>query len=163
MSIRNERGESMRRRIRPLRSILTAGALTAGLLVGASATASAVPMESTPATAQVSAQAVNNLGLTIRQAKGVQQQLRTVGQHNIAVDGYLGPQSWKALQIELQDPWGYNGDIDGIVGPKTIKALQRALGGRWGYPQDEIDGIAGPKTRAAFARWANWCADKYGY
>lgn len=133
-----------------------------GTLAGTSATAAAAPTDNTPAVAaaDVTPQAVENLGLTTRQAKGVQRRLKEFGYDPGAIDGQLGPNSWKAMQRGLRQ-LGYTGPIDGIVGPNTIKALQRAMK-HWGYT-GPIDGIAGPGTRAAFARFANYCVNLYGY
>ncbi|MGW7557010.1 peptidoglycan-binding domain-containing protein, partial [Streptomyces rimosus] len=72
--------------------------------------------------------AVNNLGLSVAEAKKVQRWLKTY--------------------------WGYTGAIDGKVGSGTVKALQRLLKHSWGYT-GQIDGEAGKGTKAAFRRFAN--------
>ncbi|GGS52043.1 hypothetical protein GCM10010270_23330 [Streptomyces violaceus] len=142
---------------------VAAAGISVSTLVGASATAVAAPADTTPAVVtKISAQAVQNLGLSIRQAKGVQRRYQELGYAPGTIDGYLGTNSWKAIQRGLRDHNGYTDDIDGIVGPNTIKALQRGLKDHWGYT-GPIDGIAGDGTRAAFARFGTWCADKYGY
>lgn len=150
---------------RTLVSGVAAAGITAGTLAGATATATAAAPVDTPSavTADISPQAVENLGLSIRQAKGVQHRMRAFGYNPGTIDGYLGPNSWKAIQRALRDGgYGYNDAIDGIVGTNTIKALQRMLKESWGYT-GAIDGIAGSGTRAAWARFGTWCADRYGY
>ncbi|MFE2296391.1 peptidoglycan-binding protein [Streptomyces sp. NPDC059452] len=135
--------------------------IAVGTLAGASA-AAAAPVNTAPAvTAEIAPQAVENLGLSVRQAKGLQHRLQVVGHNPGAIDGYLGTNSWKALQRSLRTH-GYTGAIDGIVGPNTIRALQRALKEDFGYT-GAIDGIAGSGTRAAFARCGNHWANQYGY
>ncbi|MBB1246128.1 peptidoglycan-binding protein, partial [Streptomyces durbertensis] len=113
------------------------------------------------ATAQITPQAVENLGLTVRQAKGIQRHLWQLGHDPGTIDGQLGTNSWKAMQRSLRS-YGYSDAIDGIVGPNTIKALQRMLKQHWGY-SGAIDGIAGSGTRAAFARCGTAWANNYGY
>lgn len=57
-------------------------------------------------------------------------------QGDIKEDGSFGPETIKALQIEL----GLTGaDVDGSFGPKTIRALQAAIGA-------PVDGSFGPTT-----------------
>jgi hypothetical protein len=44
----------------------------------------------------------------------------------VPVDGYLGVETWKAVQRRL----GFTGlAVDGVPGPRTVKALQRRLNG----------------------------------
>ncbi|MDT0489844.1 peptidoglycan-binding domain-containing protein [Streptomyces sp. NPDC012600] len=145
-------------------SSVAAAGIVVGTLAGASGTAAAAPADTKSATAtKIAPQAVQNLGLSVRQAKGIQRRHQEVGYNPGAIDGQLGTGSWKAIQRALRDHHGYAGAIDGIVGPNTIRALQRSLkANNWGYT-GAIDGIAGPGTRAAFARWANWCVDRYNY
>jgi lysozyme family protein len=127
---------------------LAAGSLaTAGTAFAAADTKPAVSSE-------VSVLAVNNLGLTVAEAKKVQEWLKQYWGYTGAIDGQLGTNSWKAFQRCLKQYWGYTGEIDGIVGPNTIKALQRLLKDSWGYT-GPIDGIAGAGTKAAFKRFAN--------
>ncbi|MGA5197366.1 peptidoglycan-binding domain-containing protein [Streptomyces exfoliatus] len=141
------------------RSIVSATAvvgLATGTLAGAGTSFAASEPAARPA---VSAEAfgtlaTNNLGLTSEQAKGIQRWVRGWGYEG-AIDGYLGTNSWKAIQTYLAKDWDYNDSIDGIVGPNTIKALQRFLRAHSGYT-GPIDGIAGPGTRAAWANWANY-------
>ncbi|MET9208245.1 peptidoglycan-binding domain-containing protein [Streptomyces bacillaris] len=138
-------------------------AIAAASLVGTSATAIAAPMGAPQAiAAEIAPQTVENLGLTVRQAKGVQRRLKETGYDPGTIDGYLGTNSWKASQRAHRAQGRYSGPIDGIVGPETIKAEQRALKQFWGYT-GAIDGIAGPGTKAAFARYADWCVALYGY
>lgn len=95
-------------------------------------------------------------------AKGIQRHHQELGYNRGAVDGERGTNSWKAIRRALRIDYGYTDRIDGIVGPNPIEALQRGLKEAWGYT-DPIDGIAGSDIRAAFARWANWCVELYGY
>ncbi|MGW7291878.1 peptidoglycan-binding domain-containing protein [Streptomyces xiamenensis] len=126
-------------------------AISGGSLITAS-TALAAPADKPAATSDaVAPLAVNNLGLTANQAMKLQANLAKNGYYTGAIDGQLGPQSWKAIQAVLKERWGYNDAIDGIVGPNTIQALQRYLKAHFNYT-GAIDGIAGPETRAAFAR-----------
>ncbi|MFJ4467287.1 peptidoglycan-binding domain-containing protein [Streptomyces sp. NPDC089424] len=98
--------------------------------------------------------AVNNLGLTVTQAKKWQCYLRDWHYSPGVIDGQLGTDSWKAAQRAF-NAWGYDaGVVDGIVGPDTIKALQRFLSGRPGSSL-EITGVAGPETREEFAEFAS--------
>ncbi|MER7405068.1 peptidoglycan-binding domain-containing protein [Streptomyces sp. NPDC000070] len=138
--------------------------ITFSALACASATAAAAPTATTPAVStKIAPQATQNLGLSIRQAKGVQRHLKEFGYNPGTVDGYLGTDSWKAMQRALRDEgYGYTSAIDGIVGTNTIQALQRALKKNWDYA-GPIDGIAGDGTRAAFARMGNAYANQYGY
>ncbi|MFH8724631.1 peptidoglycan-binding protein [Streptomyces termitum] len=106
-----------------------------------------------PRTAVVAVTAVNNLGLTQNQAKGVQCFLDGSIYGNFVIDGYLGTESWKGIQRWLNNEWGQNLSVDGAVGPQTIKGLQYFLKyGNWGYT-GALDGVAGPETQAAFARF----------
>ncbi|MFE6475664.1 peptidoglycan-binding domain-containing protein [Streptomyces rochei] len=142
---------------------VAAAVIAVGAGLGASATAAAAPGD-TPlnVTSQATSQAVENLGLNARQAKGIQRHLQVRGYNPGTIDGYLGTDSWKAMQRSLRDYHGYTGAIDGIVGPNTIKALQRMLKEFYGYT-GAIDGIAGDGTRAAWARCGSAWADHYGY
>ncbi|MFE6041878.1 peptidoglycan-binding protein [Streptomyces sp. NPDC056452] len=141
------------------RSIVSATAV-AGLAIGTLAGAGSSFAASAPAAPPaVSAEAfgtlaTNNLGLTSKQAKGIQRWLRGWG-YNGDIDGLLGTNSWKAIQNFLEDQWEYDDAIDGIPGPNTIKALQRFLSEHSQYT-GPIDGIAGPGTRAAWSNWANF-------
>lgn len=128
-----------------------------GLAAGSLATAGTgfAAADTKPAAgSEVSVLAVNNLGLTVAEAKKVQDWLKQYWGYTGAIDGQLGTNSWKAFQRCLKQYWGYTGEIDGIVGPNTIKALQRLLKDSWGYT-GPIDGIAGAGTKAAFKRFAN--------
>lgn len=140
-----------------VRAVASTGVmLTTLLAVGAgglatAGTASAAPTVSHTASSEtVAPLAVVNLGLTTAEAQRLQRWLRTHYSYSGAVDGQLGPQSWRAMQRFLKERWSYNDAVDGIVGPNTIRALQRMLKhGGLGYG-GPIDGIAGPETRAAF-------------
>ncbi|MFE0691866.1 peptidoglycan-binding protein [Streptomyces xiamenensis] len=101
--------------------------------------------------------AVNNLGLTVDEAKHIQRVLTDHYGYTGPIDGLLGIDSWKGMQRFLAKSYGYDDAIDGIVGPNTIKALQRYLASRYAYT-GAIDGIAGPATTAAFKRMAAQCA-----
>jgi peptidoglycan hydrolase-like protein with peptidoglycan-binding domain len=144
------------------------GLAAAGIAVGALAVtgpaAAAAPSGAPPvAVGAASVLATENLGLSNRQGKGVQRRLQEFGYSPGTIDGYLGANSWKAMQRALRDQgYGYSGAIDGIVGPNTVKALQRMLKDHWSYA-GAIDGIAGSGTRAAFARFADYCVALYGY
>jgi len=69
---------------------------------------------------------------------------------NLAVDGVLGPRTWRAWQEELKRSWGYSGAIDGIPGPLTGRAIQRSVRSH-GYTGPE-NGNLGPNTRRAVQR-----------
>ncbi len=97
--------------------------------------------------------AVNNLGLSVAQAKKLQRALKGWG-YNGAIDGQLGTGSWQAMQRYLKKYWSYDGAIDGIVGSGTVKALQRWLKSNWGY-SGAIDGVAGAGTKAALKRYVD--------
>ncbi|MGP4012761.1 hypothetical protein [Streptomyces sp. 4N124] len=72
--------------------------------------------------------AVVNLGLSTKQAKGMQAMLIAYDLDSSMVnDGALGPDSSKAMQQMLKWFHGYDGALDGVPGPKTIVALQRWL------------------------------------
>ncbi|MFI9465719.1 peptidoglycan-binding domain-containing protein [Streptomyces xiamenensis] len=134
-----------------LAAITGGGLVTAGTAAGAPAENRAVAGES------VAPLAVNNLGLTIEEAKHIQRALANSWNYTGPIDGLLGVESWQALQRTLANSYGYTGAIDGIAGPNTIKALQQYLADRYGYT-GAIDGIAGPATTAAFKRAAAQCA-----
>jgi peptidoglycan hydrolase-like protein with peptidoglycan-binding domain len=129
--------------------IAVGGLATAGT---AMATTSPAPMSAVAASPAAVA-AYNNLGLTKYQAYGVQCFLNTSVLVDLEVDGYLGKESWKAIQNFLNNHWDQSLVVDGIVGPATIRGLQYFLkNGGWGYT-GALDGIAGSGTRAAFARF----------
>ncbi|MFB7293365.1 peptidoglycan-binding domain-containing protein [Actinacidiphila glaucinigra] len=155
----------MRRNVlaRSLVSVTALVGIAAGSLAGASASFAASGSDSTQpaATAVVTPLAVVNLGLNTTQAKGVQRWLKANWGYTGAIDGELGPESWKAFQRHLKAYHGYTGAIDGVVGSGTVSALQRFLKNNgWGYT-GAIDGQAGPGTQAAFATFANWCVANY--
>jgi len=79
--------------------------------------------------------AVVNLGLDIQGAKRIQRWILTMYGYTGAIDGWLGTNSWKAMQRYLAtwpgQPSPYTGAIDGIVGPATIVSLQANLMRRW--------------------------------
>ncbi|MER7667261.1 peptidoglycan-binding protein [Kitasatospora sp. NPDC096128] len=143
---------------RTLVSVTAAVGIAVGSMAGASAGfAASRPAVRPAASAQdASILAVNNLGLSSQQAMNVQCFLtQDPADYTDAIDGQLGPNSWKAMQRWLAEYWNYpRNQIDGIVGSNTIKALQRMLAFGWGYTGG-IDGDAGPGTRAAFKRFAN--------
>ncbi|MFF6781172.1 peptidoglycan-binding domain-containing protein [Streptomyces sp. NPDC012510] len=141
------------------RSIVSAtvvAGLAIGTLAGAGTSFAASAPKAQPAVSAgaVSILATNNLGLTSKQAKGIQRWLKGWG-YKGDIDGQLGTNSWKAMQTYLAKDWKYEDAIDGIVGPNTIKALQRFLKEHSNY-EGAIDGIAGPGTRAAWSNWANF-------
>ena len=68
----------------------------------------------------------------------------------IAVDGYLGTETWKAVQTFL-DKIGYKLTVDGINGPATTKALQQALNAKLKINL-AMDGIMGQATIKALQR-----------
>jgi peptidoglycan hydrolase-like protein with peptidoglycan-binding domain len=146
---------------RVLVTTAAATALIAGGFTGTTAVAATPARAGSAADADFSVQAVVNLGLSSTQAKYVQCYLKNAGWgYTGAIDGQLGPNSWKAMQRRLAAGYGYDGAIDGSVGPKTVSALQRRLADGYGYT-GPIDGIAGSGTQAAFKRYANaqsgWC------
>ncbi|GAA2277966.1 hypothetical protein GCM10010145_58760 [Streptomyces ruber] len=128
--------------------------IAAGSLAGASAGFAAPRPAAAPA---VSSQdptvlAVNNLGLSVSQAKRWQCFLRSYDFNPGTIDGQLGTNSWKAAQrfFNYYDLYVNRAlTVDGIVGPETIKALQNFLG-------VATDGIAGPDTRTAFADFTGY-------
>lgn len=129
--------------------LVTVGAVAAVNLVGAGTSFAATARDYPPAagTATLAPLAVVNLGLSTTQARYEQCYLR-FWDYTGALDGQLGPESWKAKQRYLAHFYGYTGRIDGVVGSGTVSALQRSLR-EWGYT-GAIDGIAGPRTQAAF-------------
>ncbi|CAL9547960.1 peptidoglycan-binding domain-containing protein [Streptomyces sp. enrichment culture] len=141
-------------------SLATAVGIAAGGLATAGtamAAPTSIPQQAASAEA-VAPLAVNNLGLSIAEAKRIQQYGDDRWGYTGPIDGLLGTESWKALQRWLKASWEYNDSIDGIVGPNTVKALQRYLKDRFEYT-GAIDGIAGSGTKAAFKRMANACPD----
>ncbi|MER6379509.1 peptidoglycan-binding domain-containing protein [Streptomyces sp. NPDC001118] len=147
------------------RALVSATAVV-GIAVGSLAGAGAAFAAPQPAigaavsTRAVSAQAVENLGLSTTEGKSVQCYVRDAGFSPGAIDGQLGSNSWKAWQSFLNDR-GFNaGTVDGSVGPNTIRGLQRFLAAL-GYDTGGIDGVAGPKTRAAWKAFSHlgggWC------
>ncbi|MGY0492522.1 peptidoglycan-binding domain-containing protein [Streptomyces sp. WG-D5] len=144
------------------RTLLAATAvlgLTAGGLATAGSAVATPPAARTTVTADVSAQAVNNLGLSTARAKNWQCWVDGQGFNPGPWDGKLGSKSWKAAQkmFNRDNPQGYKaGTADGIVGKKTIKALQRYLNDL-GYNAGATDGVAGQKTKAAFREFNATC------
>ncbi|MFD9822898.1 peptidoglycan-binding domain-containing protein [Streptomyces violascens] len=147
-----------------LLATFTVAVLGIDTLAGATA-ATAAPTQQVPGQT-ITSQAVNNLGLSISEGKSVQCYVRDaapLGRYNPGtIDGQLGPNSWRAWQLFLNDR-GFNaGTVDGQVGPNTIRGLQRFLVAI-GYDTGGIDGIAGPKTRAAWKAFSHlgnggtWC------
>jgi peptidoglycan hydrolase-like protein with peptidoglycan-binding domain len=136
-------------------------ALTVGTLAGA-APALAVPQPAaTTAEGDAGAQAVVNLGLTVRKAKGVQTWLKRFhGFYDGPIDGALGTDSWIGIQRVLALYHRYEGDIDGIPGTETKKALQRFLNYE-GYNAGTVDGIWGPQSTNAWAAFADNMVDYY--
>ncbi|ANP51032.1 peptidoglycan hydrolase-like protein with peptidoglycan-binding domain [Streptomyces griseochromogenes] len=135
------------------RTLVSAAAvvgIAAGSLAGASAGFAASQPAAKPAVSApgVSVLATNNLGLNTTQAKNWQCYLRDTGYYSGAIDGLLGPASWKAAQKLFNDLGYHAGTPDGIVGPNTIKALQRFLNDS-GYDL-VVDGVVGTKTKDAF-------------
>jgi murein DD-endopeptidase len=68
----------------------------------------------------------------------------------LAVDGVLGPQTWRAWQQVLKAGWGYEGPVDGVPGPMTGRAVQRSVR-PFGYA-GPINGNLGPNTRRGVQR-----------
>ncbi|MGW7260199.1 peptidoglycan-binding domain-containing protein [Streptomyces sp. NPDC054834] len=130
--------------------------IAAGSLAGAATSfaASAPASEPTVSSRAVVPPAVVNLGLSTKQAKGLQCWLwDNDWGYTGPIDGLLGTESWKALQRYLNYFDLYHGHIDGIVGNATVEGLQILLRG-YGYT-GPIDGIAGSGTEAAFGRFAD--------
>jgi peptidoglycan hydrolase-like protein with peptidoglycan-binding domain len=145
-------------------------ALAFGTLAGA-APGHAAPQPATtarssqPAMAEgeVGAQAVVNLGLTIRKAKGVQTWLkRWHDEYDGPIDGELGTSSWMGIQkvLSISYSYDYGGAIDGIPGTGTKKALQRFLNYN-GYNAGKVDGIWGSQSTNAWAAFADKMVDYY--
>ncbi|WP_103528305.1 peptidoglycan-binding protein, partial [Streptomyces sp. SM12] len=109
---------------------LCTGVLGGVLAASPAAAVPVVPSASTsaeqPAAESVAPLAVVNLGLTTAQARNLQVYLRDLWSYTGAIDGQLGPASWRAMQRSLRSA-GYTGAIDGVVGPATVRALQRRL------------------------------------
>ncbi|MEU6548793.1 peptidoglycan-binding protein [Streptomyces sp. NPDC046915] len=130
--------------------------IAAGSLAGAATSfaASAPASKAMVSSRAVVPLAVVNLGLSTKQAKGLQCWL---SDHDWGytgpIDGLLGTESWMAMQRYLNYFDLYHGHIDGIVGSGTIEGLQILLRG-YGYT-GPIDGIAGSGTEAAFGRFAD--------
>ncbi|OWA03448.1 hypothetical protein B9W62_24255 [Streptomyces sp. CS113] len=153
--------------MRALTKTLVGVAAAVGIAAGGLATAGPAMADPAPAPGSAVAAspaavaAYNNLGLTKTQAYGVQCFLNTSVYVDIDVDGYLGPESWKAMQGFLNRSWDQNLATDGVVGPATIKGLQYFLKhGGWKYT-GKIDGIAGEGTRAAFARFGQTTLEQF--
>lgn len=68
----------------------------------------------------------------------------------LAVDGYAGPATWKAVQLYL-NRINYELVVDGIPGVNTIKSLQQALNAKL-HAGLVIDGLFGPLTIKALQR-----------
>ncbi|HEY9290368.1 MAG TPA: peptidoglycan-binding domain-containing protein [Microlunatus sp.] len=152
--INNTQHPNLPRRIALAVSAVAATAALGGTLLVPQASAAPVSQpRSTTVKAGVSTNAIVNLGLTRAEARNVQRSLIDCGYQG-AIDGLLGPQSWKAMQTCLR-PWGYKGAIDGIVGGGTVSALQRLLKAN-GFYSGAIDGIAGPQTKAGFKKFSYW-------
>ena len=152
--INNPKHHGAARRIALAMSAVAATAALGGTLAVPQASAAPVSQpHSTAVKPKASSNAIVNLGLTAAEAKNVQLSLRDCGYQG-AIDGLLGPQSWKAMQTCLRS-YGYKGAIDGIVGPGTVSALQRLLKAD-GFYNGAIDGIAGPKTKAGFKKFSHW-------
>jgi hypothetical protein len=157
---------------RTLRKTLVPTAVAVALAVGTLAGAApghAAPQPATtaqvtqPAVAEgeVGVQAVVNLGLTIRKAKGVQTWLKRFhGLYSGPIDGELGTNSWIGIQQVLAIYNGYEGPINGTPGTQTKKALQRMLNYN-GYNAGKVDGIWGPQSTNAWATFAEEQADYY--
>jgi hypothetical protein len=99
--------------------------------------------------------AVVNLGLSTKQARGVQCWAHNNDWgYNGPYDGLLGTNSWMALQRYLAFNRYYAGLIDGIIGSGTVTGFQQ-LWKDWHLYSGPIDGIAGSGTEAAFSKWAD--------
>jgi peptidoglycan hydrolase-like protein with peptidoglycan-binding domain len=74
------------------------------------------------------------------------------GSPPLAVDGIVGPATWKALPDGGPMPLLHEGSGGGVVG-----ALQKLLdNGAWGPAPGPIDGQFGPKTRASVEGFQKW-------
>lgn len=159
-------------RTRILRKTLVPTAVVVALAFGTLAGAApghaapqpaATARSSQPAMAEgeVGAQAVVNLGLTIRKAQGIQTWLKRFhGLYNGPIDGELGTKSWIGIQQVLAIYHDYEGDNDGIPGTQTKKALQRMLNYN-GYNAGKVDGIWGSQSTNAWAAFADEMVDYY--
>ncbi|GAA2338783.1 peptidoglycan-binding protein [Streptomyces kunmingensis] len=148
----------LRRRLVPT---AVAVALTVGTLVGAAPALAAPQPAATVAVEDIGAQAVVNLGLTVRKAKGVQTWLKRF--HDVydgRIDGALGTDSWIGIQRVLAIYHGYEGDFDGDPGAQTKRALQRFLNYN-GYNAGKVDGIWGSQSTNAWATFADAMVDYY--
>ena len=84
-------------------------------------------------------------------AKGVQQNLASMGLYDGAIDGIPGPKTWRGVQTVLKSHGLYDGPIDGIPGPKTYRGFQEYGKKNGNYaPPGVIDGILGPLSWAGF-------------
>lgn len=100
---------------------------------------------------------------------GTQAKMKAVGKGSakpapvrLKVDGYLGPDSTKALQRALIAA-GFScgkAGVDGNLGPDTVKALQRFLIARgFSVGKAGVDGDLGPATIKALQRYLGTTAD----
>ncbi|MFB7531401.1 peptidoglycan-binding domain-containing protein [Streptomyces sp. NPDC056178] len=128
--------------------------ITAGSLVACGTASAATPgRQQTALAGPASATEVVDLGLSVAQAKKVQNWLADLHGYTGPIDGALGTGSWQAMQRYLRQ-YSYTGAIGGVVGTGTIKALQRFLKD-FGYYSGAVDGVAGAGTKAAFAEMAD--------
>ena len=72
------------------------------------------------------------------------------------LDGAMGVNSWRGVQVNLARESGYTGPLDGVPGPSTWRAVQR-WASRYGYT-GPVDGVPGPNTWRAVARALNTLA-----
>ncbi|MGW2706691.1 peptidoglycan-binding domain-containing protein [Streptomyces sp. NPDC001340] len=137
-------------------SAATVFVIAAGSLASAGVSFAAPVPDSKPTASpeSVAPLAVENLGLSVPEAKKVQDWLKQWWGYTGEINGQLDTASWKAFQRFLAAYWSYPGEINGKVGSDTVQALQRMLKVQCGYT-GKIDGVAGPDTRAAFKRFAD--------
>lgn len=82
-------------------------------------------------------------------ARGVQQNLASLGLYDGAIDGIPGPKTWRGVQTILKNAGLYAGPIDGIPGPNTYRGFQQ-YGKKNGNYAGPLDGILGPMSWAGF-------------
>lgn len=92
-----------------------------------------------------------SVGLSSETQALLQQYVTGAGDYTGPVDGALGINGWKAIQLWLQRVGLYGGPIDGIPGENTYKALQ-TVAQQGGYT-GPVDGILGVNTDASLNVW----------
>jgi len=83
--------------------------------------------------------------------RGIQQNLANLGLYDGAVDGVVGPKTWRGIQTVIQQNGLYSGPVDGVPGPATHRGMQQYGQKNGNYaPPGVIDGVLGPLSWAGF-------------